>query len=121
MWKHRDLYGPLNDTGPKWHLDWTMHLYSFALFPVFAIPLAIASSVNPPLYNFFNMSTPMLVAVPGLFFLVSLFKVKCPFWMSSDAPGTPMKPGVFYLFEDIGAVDFRHGKEFRRQLHARCV
>lgn len=119
LWKHRDLYGPLNDTGPWWHLDWTMHLYSFALFPVFAIPLAVSSSVDPPLYNFFNMSTPIFVAVPGIFFLVSLFKVKCPFWMSSDAPGTPMKPGVFYLFEDIGAVDFRHGKEFRRQLHAR--
>lgn len=121
VWKHRDLYGPLNDTGPWWHLDWTMHLYSFSLFPIFAIPLAVASSVNPPLYNFFNMSTPMLVSVPGIFFLVSLFKVKCPFWMSSDAPGTVMKPGVFYLFEDIGAVDFRHGKEFRRQLHARWV
>lgn len=98
-----------------------MHLYSFALFPIFAIPLAIASSVDPPLYNFFNMSTPMLVSVPGIFFLVSLFKIKCPFWVSSDAPGTQLKPGVFYLFEDIGAVDFRHGKEFRRQLHARCV
>jgi hypothetical protein len=102
-------------------LDWTQHLYSFALFPIFAIPLAISSSVNPPLYHFFNYSLPMLFSVPGIFFLVSLFKPRLNFWVSSDPPGTPLKPGVFYLFEDIGAVDFRHGKAFRRQLHARSV
>lgn len=119
LWKHRDLYGPLNDTGPKWHLDFTMHLYSFSLFPIFAIPLAVATSVPHPMYKFFNMSTPMLVATPGVFFLISLFKPKAPFWISSDPPGTPLKPGVFYLFEDIGAVDFRHGKPFREVLHAR--
>jgi len=67
------------------------------------------------------MSTPMLVAVPGLFFLYSLFKPKNRIWMSSDPPGTDMKPGVFYLFEDIGAVDFRFGKQFRRILHERCA
>lgn len=93
--------------------------YSFALFPIFAIPLAISSSVNPPMHDFFLMSTPMLVAVPGLFFLYSLFRPECRIWMSSDPPGEIMKPGVFYLFEDIGAVDFRHGKEFRRTLHRR--
>jgi len=48
VWKHRDLYGPLNDD-VTWHLDFTMHLYSFALFPIFAIPLAISSSLNPPM------------------------------------------------------------------------
>lgn len=119
LWRHRDIYGPLGPEQPRWYLDFTMHLYSFALFPIFAIPLAISSSVNPPMHDFFLMSTPMLVAVPGLFFLYSLTAPKCKFWMSSDPPGSIMKPGVFYLFEDIGAVDFRHGKEFRRTLHER--
>jgi len=118
LWKHRDLYGPLNDE-VRWHMDFSMHLYSFALFPIFAIPLAVASSVNPPLHDFFLMSTPMLVAVPGLFFAYSLFRPRNRMWMSSDAPGTTMKPGAFYLFEDIGAVDFRLGKDFRRTLHER--
>lgn len=134
VWKHPELYGPLNkpafERQPGWKnklayylqvSDFSQHLYSYALFPVFAIPLAISSSVNPPMHDFFLMSTPMLVAVPGIFFLYSLFDVKCPCWMSSDAPGEKMKPGVFYLFEDIGAVDFRHGKEFRRVLHERWV
>lgn len=118
LWTRRDQYGPLGDP-VRWHLDWTMHLYSFALLPVFATPLAVASSVNPPIYDFFLMSTPMLASVPGIFFLVSLFHPTLAFWMSSDPPGTRMKPGAFYLFEDIGAVDFRHGKQFRRLLHER--
>jgi len=63
----------------------------------------------------------MLLAAPGIFFLVSLFSPRLPCWLSSDPPGTPMKPGVFYLFEDIGAVDFRHGKKFRRAVHERYI
>ena len=69
--------------------------------------------------NFFIMSTPMLVAGPGIFFLISLLGFKVPFQVSSDPAGTRIKPGVFYLFEDIGAVDFRHGKPFRQMLHDR--
>jgi len=118
LWKHRDLYGPLGDP-KRWHMDFSMHLYSFALFPILAIPLAISSSVNPPMESFFLMSTAMLIAVPGIYFLITLFAPKANFWISSDPPGTRCKPGVFILFEDIAAVDFRHGKEFRRVLHER--
>ena len=120
-----------------------MHLYSYALL-IFALPLAIASAVKPPMpsvtrpdvlrfemtsepdplrptphSDFFCMSTPMLIGPVGLVFLISLFRPKCPFWCSSDAPGTRMKPAFFYMFEDIGAVDFRHGREWRERVNAR--
>lgn len=32
-----------------------------------------------------------------------------------------MKPGVYYMLEDIGAVDFRHGREWREKVNARWV
>lgn len=63
----------------------------------------------------------MLAAVPGIYFFITLFTFRLPFQMSSDRAGTICKPGAFYLFEDLGAVDFRHGKPFRRMLHARWV
>jgi hypothetical protein len=65
------------------------------------------------------MSTPMLIGPVGLVFLISLFKPKLPFWASSDAPGKQMKPAFFYMLEDIGAVDFRFGREWREKVNAR--
>jgi len=117
LWKHRDVYGPLKDEN-KWHLDFTMHLYSVALL-IFAIPLAVASAVHPAMKNFFNMSTPMLVAPIGIVFFISLFHPRLPGWISSDPPRTPMKPAMFYVFEDIGAVDFRFGRRFREAVNRR--
>lgn len=117
LWRHRDIYGPLNDPN-RWHMDFTMHLYTLALF-TFAIPLAVASAIDPPLLNFFNMSTPMLVGPVGILFLISLFKVRLPCWVSSDPAGTIMKPAVFYMLEDVGAVDFRHGKDWRMSVNRR--
>lgn len=40
-------------------------------------------------------------------------------WTSSDKPGTPVKPGVFYLLEDLGAVDFREGRAWRGAVNER--
>lgn len=65
------------------------------------------------------MSTTMFIAPIGLVFFITLFKPRAPFWISSDAPGTVMKPAVFYMFEDIGAVDFRFGREWRVKVNER--
>ncbi|KAF4617127.1 hypothetical protein D9613_005783 [Agrocybe pediades] len=113
--RYRGTYGPLGHD-VWWHLDFSMWAYTIALL-IFAIPLAIAPAI--PLFNFFLMSTVMLVGPLGLIFFISLFKPKLPFWCSSDPPGTKMKPAVFYVVEDVASVDFRHGKEFRRTLHER--
>lgn len=61
----------------------------------------------------------MLVGPVGLIMLISLFRPRIPIWLSSDPPKTPMKPAVYYLFEDIGAVDFRQGKEWRQRIRDR--
>ncbi|KAF5340781.1 hypothetical protein D9611_007521 [Ephemerocybe angulata] len=113
--KHRTMYGPLGDD-VWWHLDFVMWTYTFATI-IFAIPLAIAAPIE--YYNFFLMSTVMLICPIGLVFLVSLFSPKFHVWCSSDAPGTPMKPAAFYVVEDIAAVDFRHGRDYRKAIHER--
>ncbi|GAA5985583.1 hypothetical protein JCM10908_007031 [Rhodotorula pacifica] len=100
-----------------WHLDFMMHTYTIALF-FFAIPLAIAPAI--PLYSFFLFSFPMLVAPVGIIFALTLRSWRnLPFWMSSDPPKTPTKPAVYYFIEDTGAVDFKHGREWRKRCQAR--
>ncbi|KAF8158455.1 hypothetical protein B0H34DRAFT_708927 [Crassisporium funariophilum] len=113
--KHRRVYGPLG-SDVWWHLDFSMWTYTFALL-VFAIPLAIAPAI--PLFNFFLMSTVMLVGPMGLVFFISLFRPKLPLRCSSDRRGEPMKPAVFYVIEDVASVDFKHGRDFRRAFHDR--
>jgi len=94
-----------------------MWIYTFCLF-VFAFPLSIAPAV--PLYNFFLMSTAMLVGPLGIIYLISLLAFQLPgVWCSSDGPGTPMKPAAFYTVEDIVAVDFMHGRDYRIAIHER--
>ncbi|GAA5929840.1 uncharacterized protein JCM15063_004639 [Sporobolomyces koalae] len=100
-----------------WHLDFTMWTYQIGLF-FFAIPLAVAPAV--PLYNFFLFSTAMLIAPMGIVFILTLKSYKnLPFWMSSDPPRTATKPAVYYIVEDVGAVDFRHGRAWRKRMQAR--
>ncbi|KAF8964249.1 hypothetical protein BDZ97DRAFT_1817186 [Flammula alnicola] len=113
--RHRRTFGPLGNDN-WWYLDFTMWTNTVALL-IFAIPLAIAPVV--PLFDFFLMSTVMLVGPIGLVFFISLFRPRLPFRCSSDPAGERMKPAVFYIIEDVASVDFKHGKEFRRALHAR--
>lgn len=117
LWKHWDEYGPLGDD-KKWHLDSFMWIYSTAL-TIMAIPLAVASALDPPLEDFFLMTTPMLVGPLGLWFFFSLYPWRLPFRISSDPAGTRIKPAIFYIIEDVGAVDARHGRPYRKALHER--
>lgn len=93
-----------------------MWAYSIACL-IFAIPLAIAAPIQ--YYNFFLMSTVMLICPIGLIFFISLFSPKLNVWLSSDPPKTPMKPAAFYCIEDVAAVDFMHGREYRKAIHER--
>jgi hypothetical protein len=89
-------------------MDFMMHTYTIALF-FFAIPLAVAPAI--PLYSFFLF---------GIIFALTLRSWRnLPFWMSSDPPKTPTKPAVYYFIEDTGAVDFKHGREWRKRCQAR--
>ncbi|GAA6019347.1 hypothetical protein JCM8202_000991 [Rhodotorula sphaerocarpa] len=135
--RHRDKYGPLyypfvpdpafEPAGTSrlmkrmprswWHLDFMMHTYTVALF-FFALPLAIAPAI--PLFSFFLFSFPMLVAPVGIIFVLTLKTWQdLPFWLSSDPPRTPTKPAAYYALEDTGAVDFQHGREWRKRCQAR--
>ncbi|KAJ3936195.1 MAG: hypothetical protein NXY57DRAFT_282756 [Lentinula lateritia] len=115
--KHARTYGP---TDVWWHLDFVMWTYTFALL-VFAFPLAIAPAIA--FYNFFLMSTMMLVGPVGVVFFFSLlayhYQWRLPVRCSSEPVGSLMKPAVFYCLEDVGAVDFMHGRIFRQRVHRR--
>jgi hypothetical protein len=117
--KHRTTYGPLG-TDVWWHLDFVMWTYTFALL-VFAFPLAIAPAIA--FYNFFLMATMMLVGPVAVVFAFSLiayhYEWRLPVRCSSEPVGSLMKPAVLYCIEDVGAVDFMHGRTFRQRVHAR--
>ena len=93
-----------------------MWTYTLGLL-VFAFPLAIAPAIA--FYDFFLMSTMMLVGPVVVVFLVSLFAPKLPFLVSSDPKGETMKPAAYYTLEDVGAVDFEGGREWRKNVQAR--
>jgi len=118
--RFRRLYGPLED-GVWWHLDFTMWLITYATL-VFSIPLIVGPVV--PVYNMFLMSTPMLVLPVGFVFAISLLPSKwldgkMPFWLSSDKPRTIVRPAVYYVLEDIVAVDFGYKRPWREALRNR--
>ncbi|KAF8328541.1 uncharacterized protein EI90DRAFT_3064518 [Cantharellus anzutake] len=118
--RFRQRYGPLNDD-VFWHADFFMWAYTICLF-TFAFPLAIAPALNPIALDFFLMSTTLLITPFGVLLLATLipFRSGVPFWLSSDPPyTTPIKPGILYVTEDIGAVDFTLGRTYRTQIHAR--
>ena len=69
--------------------------------------------------DFFLMSTAMLILPFGVVLAFTLTRVRLPVWCSSDPPHTPLKPGVFYCLEDLGAVDFREGRAWRQACHDR--
>ncbi|THU85657.1 hypothetical protein K435DRAFT_843182 [Dendrothele bispora CBS 962.96] len=117
--RHRPDFGPIG-TDVWWHLDFVMWSYTFALL-VFAFPLAIAPAIA--FYNFFLMSTMMLVGPIGVVFLFSLiaghYQYRLPVRCSSEPIGTVMKPAAFYCLEDVPAVDFKLGRDFRRCVYGR--
>lgn len=83
----------------------------------FAIPLAIAPALG--LFDFFLFSTAMLVSPALVILAISLHPWHLPYPMSSDPPRTPTKPAIYYVLEDLVAVDFEYGKPWRRALQAR--
>ncbi|KAG8847158.1 hypothetical protein FRB96_001676 [Tulasnella sp. 330] len=117
LWRYRERYGPLNDD-VKWHLDSFMHSYTLAMI-LASVPLAVAPAMNPPLTKFFLMFTAILIGSLGLCMIPTLFRPKTPVWISSDRPGTIMKPAIFYMVEDICAVDCSKGRPFRREWNDR--
>lgn len=74
-----------------------------------------------PCSNFYLFSLAMLVIPVMILFSMSLKVWRLNLWLSSDPPRTPSKPAVYYALEDVGAVDFKHGKEWRKRCQARCV
>jgi len=93
-----------------------MWTYTFAML-IFAIPLAIAPTMQ--LYDFFLASTILLTGPFGVVFLFSLFEPKLFCRCSSDPAGVKMKPALYYFFEDVGSVDFKLGRTFRKEINAR--
>jgi len=117
LYKRKDEVGPLGDQ-PWWHFDSFMWFYTLAML-VAAIPLAVAPATNPPLVTFFLMFPALLIGELGLNMVPTLFNFKTVTWISSDPPGTRIKPAVFYYTEDICAVDAGKGRQFRREWNAR--
>ncbi|KAK4703947.1 hypothetical protein P7C70_g2268, partial [Phenoliferia sp. Uapishka_3] len=55
----------------------------------------------------------------GIVAFLSLHSWRLPIWLSSDPPRTRSKPAVYYMLEDVVAVDFGYGKAWRKTVNER--
>ena len=65
------------------------------------------------------MTPSILVANVSLQFFVSLLQLHIPIWLSSVPPGEKMRPGGYYIMEDVVAVDGGGRSAYRKALRER--
>lgn len=65
------------------------------------------------------MTPSILVGNVCLQFLFSLLQLRIPIWLSSVPPGEKMRPGGYYIMEDVVAVDGGGRSAFRKALNER--
>ena len=65
------------------------------------------------------MSPSILVGSVSVQFFLSLFGPRLPIWISSIPPGEKMRPGGYYIMEDVVAVDGGGRSAFRKALNVR--
>lgn len=69
--------------------------------------------------SLFLMTPSILVGNVTLQFFFSLLHLPMPIWISSLPPSHNMRPGAYYIMEDVVAVDGGGRSAFRRALNVR--
>lgn len=119
--KKEDFFRPLGTKG-RWSFDYVHWLSSFAIGAVTAF-LIIGSAPHIVWLRILSLPGPALLLVLGVgIFWVTIYHVckwKAPFRLSSTGKGETVKPGVFYIVEDVVAVNAGAGRPYREAINAR--
>ncbi|KAG4434698.1 hypothetical protein IFR05_009808 [Cadophora sp. M221] len=119
--KQQRFYKPLG-VDKRWAFDITNWILVLSITVVTAI-LIVGAAPHDVFLRVLSMPGPaILYCTAGPIFLMSLyhhFGWKAPFRISSTPKGEPVMPGIFYIVEDIVAVNSGGGRPFREGMFAR--
>jgi hypothetical protein len=119
--KQARFYKPLGANN-RWAWDITNWIWALLIFVVTAL-LIIGAAPHNVFLRVLSMPGPaILYCIAGPICLLSVyhhFGWKAPFRISSTPKGEQVLPGVFYIVEDIVAVNARGGRPFREGMIAR--
>ena len=121
MIKKEHFFRPLGSTG-RWHFDITHWILVLTIFIVTAL-LVVGSAPHIVFLRVLAMPAPGILyalSVPLIYItFLHMTGRKAPFRLSSTAKGEKVRPGIYYLIEDIVAVNAGGGRPFREGLAAR--
>ncbi|KAK5449351.1 hypothetical protein LTS15_008894 [Exophiala xenobiotica] len=119
--KKENFFRPLG-TSNRWAFDITHWISSLTIAAVTAF-LIIGSAPHIVWIRVLSMPAPaILYCVGGSVFILTMYSLtgrKAPFRISSTPKGGEVYPGVYYLMEDIVAVNAGAGRPFREAMAAR--
>lgn len=119
--KQQRFYKPLG-VNHRWAFDITNWILVLLITVVTAI-LIVGAAPHDVFLRVLSMPGPaILYCLAGPIFLLSLyhhFGWKAPFRISSTPKGEQVLPGIYYIVEDVVAVNARGGRPFREGLAAR--
>ena len=109
-------------TSNRWAFDITHWIFVLTIAAVTAL-LVVGSAPHIVWLRILSMPGPaILYCIGGSLFIITMFSLtgrKAPFRISSTPKGGDVYPGVYYLIEDIVAVNANAGRPFREALAAR--
>lgn len=119
--KKENFFRPLG-TSNRWAFDITNWLLVLTITAVTAF-LVVGSAPHIVWVRVLSMPAPaILYCLGGGIFVITMYSLtgrKAPFRISSTPKGGDVHPGVYYLMEDIVAVNAGAGRPFREALAAR--
>lgn len=119
--KQRRFYKPLG-ADHRWAFDVTNYILILLIFTV-TVLLIVGAAPHIVFLRVLSMPGPaILYTIAGPVFIMNVyhhFGWKAPFRISSTPKGSPVLPGVFYIVEDIVAVNAMGGRPFREGMAAR--
>ncbi|KAF8576148.1 hypothetical protein K439DRAFT_1623058 [Ramaria rubella] len=106
--------GPIREDGKKAYLDLFQVEFVFGVLIV-VVMYTLSCSLVQPIPKLFLIAPATLVISLGLQLLLTLTRFRTPFRVNSTLAGARVKPGVFYVMEDVVAVEGGGGKPFRER------
>lgn len=108
--------------GRRAYLDWFHWNFSLS-WVIIMVELIIGTIPNNPPIRLLAMPVTSLLYVFGTEMLIQdgmrLLGIPAPFRISSMPAKSQLRPGVYWIIEDVVAVDGMGGVEFRERLNAR--
>lgn len=119
--KQQRFYKPLG-VDKRWAFDITNWILVLTIAVVTAL-LIVGAAPHDVFLRVLSMPGPaILYCIAGPIFLMSMYnhlEWKAPFRLSSTHKGEQVMPGIFYIVEDIVAVNSGGGRPFREGMAAR--